>query len=176
MLIGKDVGLRAIEKEDLVQLKNWRNNTEFRKFFREVNELNDFNQNKWFESICAKDSINKMFAIVKLDTNELMGVSGLCYIDWVNRSADFSIYIGYKDLYIDEVYAIDAAKVMKTYAFDVLNLHRLWAEIYSIDEKKKVFFDTLGFKLDGELKETYWYKNQWHNSLFYSYLSTFDNE
>lgn len=176
MLLGKNVGLRAIEREDLSQLKNWRNNTEFRKFFREVNELNDFNQNKWFESICSRDSINKMFAIVKLDTNELIGVSGLCYIDWVNRSADFSIYIGYEDLYIDDLYAIETGKVMKDYAFGVLNLHRLWAEIYSIDEKKKVFFDALGFRLDGELKETYWYDNKWHNSLYYSYLSSFDNE
>ena len=176
MIKGKAVGLRALEKEDLPQLKNWRNNPNQRKFFREVNELNDFNQNKWFESICDKNSINKMFAIVKLDTNEIIGVCGLCYIDWVNRSADFSIYIGYEDLYIDEVFAIEAAQLMRTYGFEILNLHRLWAEIYSIDEKKKVFFDNLGFKLDGELKETYWFENKWHNSLYYSYLSTFDGK
>jgi len=52
----------------------------------------------------------------------------------------------------------------------VLNLHRLWAEIYSIDEAKKIFFNTLKFKLDGEHKETYWFENSWHNSLFYSSL------
>ncbi|QKJ24483.1 GNAT family N-acetyltransferase [Poseidonibacter lekithochrous] len=176
MIKGKVVGLRALEKEDLPQLKNWRNNPSQRKFFREVNELNDFNQNKWFESICDKNSINKMFAIIKLDTNEIIGVCGLCYIDWVNRSADFSIYIGYEDLYIDEVFAIEAAELMRTYGFEILNLHRLWAEIYSIDEKKKVFFDSLGFKLDGELKETYWFENKWHNSLYYSYLSTFNEK
>ena len=62
MLLGKNIGLRAIEKDDLIQLKNWRNNSEFRKFFREVNELNDFSQNKWFESINKKESNNKMFA------------------------------------------------------------------------------------------------------------------
>lgn len=176
MLLGKNVGLRAVEKDDLIHLKNWRNNSEFRKFFREVNELNDLNQNNWFEAISSKGSINKMFVIVKLDTSELLGVCGLCYIDWINRSADFSIYIGYKELYIDDFYAIEAGKIMRNYAFNILNLHRLWAEIYSIDEKKKVFFDTLGFKLDGELKETYWYNNKWHNSLYYSYLSSFSNE
>jgi RimJ/RimL family protein N-acetyltransferase len=172
MLKGKFVGLRAIEKNDLSQLMQWRNKPELRKFFRETNEINTTNQLKWFESVISKNSNDKMFAIVKLDTNELMGACGLCYLDWVNRSADFSIYLGYDDIYIDDTYAVDAAEIMRDYGFDVLNLHRLWAEIYSIDEPKKKFFNQLGFKLDGEFRETYWYDNQWHNSLFYSLLSS----
>lgn len=172
MLKGNHVGLRAIEKEDLPQLMRWRNDPELRKFFRETNEINSTNQQKWFESVIDKNSIHKMFSIVNLETNELMGACGLCYIDWVNRSADFSIYLGYQNLYIDKTYAIDAAKVMQKYGFGVLNLHRLWAEIYSIDTAKKEFFNTLGFTLDGQFRETYWYENRWHDSLFYSLLSS----
>ena len=74
-------------------------------------------------------------------------------------------------LYIDNKYAVEAAELMIDYGFNVLNLHRLWAEIYSIDEAKKTFFDIINFKLDGELRQTYWHNNQWHNSLFYSLLS-----
>lgn len=172
MIQGKYVGLRALEKNDLPQLMQWRNNPDMRKFFRETDEINSFNQEKWFESVVAKNSIHKMFAIVKSDTNELMGACGLCYIDWVNQSADFSIYLGYDNLYIDEKFAIEAAQLMRDYGFNVLNLHRLWAEIYSIDHAKKSFFDTLSFTLDGTLRETYWYEGQWHDSLFYSLLST----
>ena len=175
MINGQFVGLRAIEKEDLSKLMVWRNNPGLRKFFRETSEINSINQEKWFDSINAKDSIHKMFAIVKLDSNELMGASGLCYIDWINRSADFSIYLGCDDIYIDDKYAIETATLMKDYGFGILNLHRLWAEIYSIDEPKKKFFDTLGFKLEGEFRDTYWYNNKWHNSLFYSRLSTDEN-
>lgn len=170
MISGKYVGLRAIEKEDLPQLREWRNNPDLRKFFREIAEISKTNQEAWFESINSKNSPHKMFAIIKLDTNELMGACGLCYIDWINRSADFSIYLGYNNLYIDDVYAIEAAKIMRNYGFDILNLHRLWAEIYTLDAQKKAFFNTLGFKLDGELRETYWYDKQWYNSLFYSLL------
>tara|TARA_B100000787_G_C16096673_1_gene251496 strand:+ start:210 stop:734 length:525 start_codon:yes stop_codon:yes gene_type:complete len=172
MISGKDVGLRNIESHDLPQLMQWRNDPKLRKYFRETDEINTINQEKWFASVMAKDSTHKMFAIIKLDTNELIGACGLCYIDWVNRSADFSIYLGYKDIYIDEIFAIEAAVLMKDYGFDVLNLHRLWAEIYSIDEPKKNFFTTLGFTLDGVFRETYWYEKKWHNSLFYSLLSS----
>lgn len=171
MICGKHVSLRAIEKEDLPQLMQWRNKPTLRKYFRETNEINSINQEKWFDMVNNKNSIHKMFSIVKSDTNELMGACGLCYIDWVNRSADFSIYLGYDDIYIDDKYAIDAAILMRDYGFNILNLHRLWAEIYSIDESKKKFFNILNFKLDGEFRETYWYDSKWHNSLFYSLLS-----
>ena len=172
MIKGQYVHLRALEKNDLPLLMQWRNNPNMRKFFRETDEINTVNQLKWFESVVAKNSVHKMFAIVKNDTEELMGACGLCYIDWVNRSADFSIYLGYNNLYIDEKYAVDAAQLMQGHGFNVLNLHRLWAEIYSIDEAKKVFFDSLSFTLDGTLRETYWYENEWHDSLFYSLLSS----
>jgi len=172
MIKGEYVYLRAIEESDLPQLMKWRNDPQLRKFFRETDEINMQNQRKWFDSVNAKNSPHKMFAIIKSDTDELMGACGLCYIDWINRSADFSIYLGYKDLYIDNLYAIDAANLMKDYGFSVLNLHRLWAEIYSLDEKKKIFFSQLNFTLDGTFRDTYWYDSKWHNSLFYSLLST----
>ena len=171
MIVGQYSSLRAIERNDLPQLMQWRNNPELRKYFRETSEINSINQDKWFDMINDMNSIHKMFAIIETDTNRLIGACGLCYIDWMNRSADFSIYIGYKDIYIDDTYAIDAGELLRDYGFDILNLHRLWAEIYSIDEPKKKFFNTLNFQLDGELRQTYWHDGVWHNSLFYSLLS-----
>lgn len=170
MIKGKLVGLRAVEKKDLEQLRKWRNNPEFRKFFREVNEINKENQEKWYYSVTDKNTENKMFSIVSLETGELLGACGLCYIDWVNRSADFSIYLGYKGLYIDDKYAVDSAEVLKCYGFDIMNLHRLWAEVYSIDEKKIEFFPKIGFKLDATIKETYWYDGKWNDSLFFNLI------
>jgi RimJ/RimL family protein N-acetyltransferase len=167
MLKGQHVGLRAIEKEDLPILLSWRNNPEFRQYFREYRELNKDNQNQWYEKYVLNNINTRMFAIVNLESKELLGACGLCYIDWINRNADFSIYIGKDDLYIDDVYAIDAAKVMEKYGFEELNLHKVWAEIYSIDNEKISLFDKLGFIKEGEFKETHWTSGQWVNSLYY---------
>ncbi|MGO4374352.1 GNAT family N-acetyltransferase, partial [Paenibacillus sp. MCAF20] len=170
MLDGQVVGLRAIEREDLNQLMAWRNKPQFRRYFREYRELNSDNQNQWYEKFVLSDRNTVMFAITELSTGRLLGACGLCYIDWVNRSADFSIYIGADELYIDEIYADDAAKVMMAYGFDELGLHRLWGEIYEFDVPKQKFFGRIGFKEDGRLRDTHWAEGIWHASIYYSCL------
>lgn len=171
MIKGTVVGLRAIEKSDLSQLLEWRNKPDFRLFFREFKELNNVNQQNWFDKYVMNDVSTQMFAVVELETNELIGASGLCYIDWINRSADFSIYIGKDNLYIDDVFAIEAGVLMEKYAFEELNLHRLWAEIYSIDTKKVRFFNQLNFNKEGIFKETHWTQGKWVDSIYFAKLA-----
>ncbi len=170
MLIGEKIGLRAIEVTDLPQLVAWRNKPELRQYFREYRELNNSNQKEWFEKYVLQDRNTEMFTVIDLKTKELVGACGLCYIDWINRNADFSIYIGKDNLYIDDQYAIDAAKLLIKYGFEELNLHRLWSEIYDFDEAKKVMFEKLGFKLEGRHKETHWTHGRWCDSLFWGLL------
>jgi RimJ/RimL family protein N-acetyltransferase len=171
MLKGEKVGLRAIEHDDLPQLLEWRNRPEYRRFFREYREISMSQQIAWFESTVLKDSRTIMFSIVEQTSQRLLGACGLCYIDWVNRNADFSIYIGADDLYIDGLLAPDAALTMARYAFDELCMHKLWCEIYCFDKLKIKFFDNLGFTLDGRHRQTHWAEGAWHDSLFYGLLS-----
>jgi hypothetical protein len=172
VLKGNHVGLRAIEKQDLETLLMWRNQPELRRYFREFRELNSTQQLIWFEKCVLDNSKTHMFSICELESQNLIGACGLCYIDWVNRSADFSIYIGAEGLYIDDKYAHDAGDLMIRYAFDELNLHRLWAEIYNFDQIKMQYFSKLGFLLEGKFRDTHWAEGKWHDSLFYSLLST----
>lgn len=171
MLNGEHVGLRAIESRDLPQLLEWRNQPGLRRYFREYRELNLTQQQQWFESKVNGDPSTRMFAIVDKQGG-LLGACGLCYIDWVNRTADFSIYLGVDGIYIDSVLAPDAARVMIRYAYEELGLHRLWSEIYAFDHAKQGFFTTLGFSLDGRHRQTHWAEGAWHDSLYYSLLST----
>jgi len=170
MLKGKYIGLRAIERDDLPQLLEWRNLPENRRYFREYRELGMDDQIRWYNEQVLKDSRTIMFSIIELGGNRLLGACGLCYIDWVNRNADFSIYIGADNLYIDDKFAPDAGRVMANYAFNELSMHRLWAEIYDFDEPKKRLFDTLGFTLDGRHRQTHWAEGKWNDSLFYGLL------
>jgi RimJ/RimL family protein N-acetyltransferase len=171
MLRGALTGLRAIEEADLAQLLAWRNEPALRRYFREVRELNATQQRQWFDTQVNGSAATRMFAIVELATGRLLGACGLCWIDWVNRTADFSIYLGADGHYIDSRLAPDAARTLIRYGFDELALHRLWSEIYAFDTPKQAFFDGLGWALDGRHRQTHWAEGAWHDSLFYSLLA-----
>jgi RimJ/RimL family protein N-acetyltransferase len=112
-----------------------------------------------------------MFSIIDNIKHILIGACGLCYIDWLRRSADLSIYIGYKDAYLNDL-AKESAMILIKYGFNELGLHRIWAEVYSHDLKKQNFFESLGFTLDGKFRESHWSEERWLDSLYYSLLST----
>lgn len=172
MIKGELIGLRAIEKEDLIHLRNWRNITSFRKNFREVRELSLEDQNSWFDSLQKTKHINYMFSIIDLKTNKLIGAAGLLYINWINRSADFSFYIGENELYIgDDGRAKEATELLLNYGFNNLNLNKIWMELYEFDSKKISFFTNgFNFIVDGTLRENCYEGGEYWDSLIISML------
>ncbi len=157
---------------DLEQLKQWRNLPAFRRNFREVRELNNDNQQKWFQSLQNNPTRDYMFSIVDLKDNNLIGACGLLYINWIIRAADFSFYIGKDESYIDDAgYAKDATELLLNYGFNNLNLHKIWMELYEFDEEKLTFFQKhFNFKTDGILRDNCFEDGKYWNSYIISLL------
>lgn len=172
MLIGNSVLLRSIEKKDLEQLRIWRNNPSLRSYFREYKEISKIDQKIWYKNIVLPKSSALMFSILEKSREKLIGACGLCYIDWLRKSADLSIYIGFNEIYLDDLYAVDAAKALISYGFNEIGLHRIWAEVYSHDLKKQKLFQELGFNLDGRFRESHRSEGVWRDSLYYSLLES----
>ena len=173
MLKGKHVSLFAVEKEDLQQLRDWRNNPSFRKHFREYQELNLAQQEKWFEGKVVADNTTLMLSIRRNDDNELLGCCGFVYINWVHRHADLSLYIGWEDAYIDdEGYAEESCRLLLDYGFNELCLNKIWTEIYEFDGKKMALYDKFDFRQDGLLRQNYWYDGKWWDSRILSILKS----
>lgn len=169
---GEKVALCALEREDLILLQKWRNNEKFKKYFREYRELNYDMQELWYETKVLKDKDTLMFGIHSLEDNTLLGCCGLCYINWVHRHADLSLYIGYEEAYIDETgIAKESCELLFEYAFDQLGLNKIWTEIYDFDYPKKKLYFQLGFHLDGILRNHYFYDGKWNNAYILSLLS-----
>lgn len=170
MMYNEQVGLRAIERGDLEKLRNWRNDRELRVFFREHREISIEAQLSWYEDVVLPCRDSYMFAITCDD--ELVGCAGLVYLNKIDRNADLSIYVGKDLLYIDDVIAPKAAQLLIEYAFNELNLHKLWTEVYSIDIKKQYFFEKiLGFKKEGTLSQHHYTLGKWVDSILYGKLN-----
>lgn len=113
MISGQKVYLAALERDDLEQLRNWRNQEDFRKNFREYREINKDMQTRWYENRVLNDEHTIMFGIHDRNDDSLIGCCGLCYINFVNRNADISLYIGKDNAYIDDQgYAEESLKLL----------------------------------------------------------------
>lgn len=153
MIQGNKIGLRSLEKNDLIFLRDWRNIPAFRKNFREHRELSLFNQEKWFERTMSNPN-DYMFIIERLEDKLPLGACGLLYVNWIIRSADFSFYIGHEEKYIDDTYAPEAIQLLLDYGFNNLNLNKIWMELYEFDTKKiKLFTKKFAFQIDGKLRQ-----------------------
>ena len=174
MLEKDGITLRAIEKEDLPVLQTWRNDENLRKYFREWRDFSLTQKEKWYDQMIFDDRF-QMFVIESQDKMfskkaTMLGVAGITYVDWVNRHGDVHFYIGKNGQWIDKTIAPVAFEIILDYGFNILNLNKLWAEIYEIDTKKLDFFQSLGFKIDASLREHYFHNGKYYTSHILSLL------
>ena len=90
----------------------------------------------WFTHL-QTDQHRLMFKVVDISTSETVGIAGLTSIDFVNRCSDVHLYVGKEGLWIDHHLAPAALSLIKHFGFNTLNLHKLYAEIYFNDQKKR---------------------------------------
>ncbi|MFW9917767.1 MAG: GNAT family N-acetyltransferase [Candidatus Thorarchaeota archaeon] len=184
MIKGEKIGLRAIEREDLIQLRNWRNRPELRLNFREYRELSMKDQENFYETM-VQGSNHVVFGIViskqeneplkpysdySIDHLKLIGVCRLSYINWHDRNAETGIYIG-DESELGKGYASDALKTLVRYGFCELGLQRIWAEIYTFNEESLSLFLRCGFKEEGILRKAHFTQGRFWDSKILAILA-----
>lgn len=154
MIQGEIIYLTAVEYSDLFTLLNWRNLPSFRQYFREHRELSEQQHLKWFESTQNSDWATEYPFAIKFNQNhELIGYASVNHINWINRNGQISLFIGKDHLYIDSFgWAIETVKLIHEFAFEVLNLTKLFVELYSNDRHKIDLFTKLGYIEEARLK------------------------
>lgn len=163
--------LGALEKGYVEDLKNWRN--DLMVSFRQFRPLNSINQEDWITRISREDK-NLMLAVLNKsaipgsNTNYLVGVVGLCYVDWVERFAEASIIIGPE--YRGKGYGEWALKALCNYGFVDIGLHRIWAEIFSFNKGSIKLFEKIGFKHEGVAREKQFAYGRYHDSIMMGLL------
>lgn len=165
--------LVPLKREHLPQLLEWRNRPDIRFRCREYRLLTEWHQERWWERIHGDPSI-QMFGIGLSDTAGIIGVCGLTSIHWVNRDAEISLYIGVGG----EDYYASALGLICAKAFCELNLHRVWAEVYSFYVFGRGLFETAYFRQEGVLVKRVWdpLGKVWSDSLIYALLAEEANE
>ncbi len=89
-----EVYLRAFEVDDYKRSVLWRNDREVKNTLGGNNYfVSSEREKKWIENALSNDRDTIRLAICKKEDDSYIGNVNLINIDWVNRSAEFSIFI-----------------------------------------------------------------------------------
>lgn len=164
-LTYEDVSLGELEPYLLGKLKGWRNDWAVRSTTREFKVITALQEEDWYKSLQGqKYPEHLMFAI--RHHGEAVGVCGLTYIDWKNRHAEVSIYIGEVE-WKEKGIGGKALRCLCQYAFRELGFLSLWAEIFEGNEVSANLFARGGFVKAGFLHKRLWRDGRARGSYFY---------
>jgi RimJ/RimL family protein N-acetyltransferase len=167
-LIGKQVYLRPLEKEDLPQIQEWMNDPDIRRLTGEVRPTNRTGTEEWYERVC-QDQDRIWFAVALRENDRIIGEAGLLRMFPAWRTTDLSIILGDKEAW-GQGYGTEAILLLLDYAFGALSFHRVAIGVVGFNEQALRFYEKVGFKREGIQRDGYFYKHQTHDFVMMSIL------
>lgn len=117
-----------------------------------------------------KDRNQVLFGVFDKDSNELIGIARLMFIDWIGRTADLGLYIG-EPKYRGKRLGIEIVNTLLTYGFERLNLRKLSLRVLESNISAIKCYESCGFTSEGCLVNHYWINGSYHNALLMSVFS-----
>ena len=151
MIQGDTIILRPVEKTDLERLVTWRNDPSISKYFFNVFPLSMAGQENWFEDLLGRED-KRLFII---DTTEKVpiGTVGLDNIDFKNQRAEFGSLL-IQPSHQGKGFALDATMTLLRFAFDHLNLNRIYLQVFNWNKPAIKLYLRCGFQEEGLLRQS----------------------
>ena len=151
MLKGKTVFLRLLGQEDLKDRVSWINDEENIQTLLFEWPTSIEKTQKWFGN-AVLDSSKLHLSIIDIETNELIGMTGLLNIDRINHHAQLYITIGNKK-YRNQHLPDEVIPLVLEYGFTELELKKIYLYTLPNNERGRHVYERNGFKQDGILRQ-----------------------
>lgn len=149
MLSDKKIILRVMEKEDTEIVRKWRFSHNNYDYFYEFTPFSKFKNEKWFESATNKNNeIN--FIIETVDESKPVGMISLVDIDHRNQKAEMGRVLIGEQSERGKGYGKSAINLLTEYAFNHLNIHKLYCEVFEFNEDAINAYKKAGFEIEGK--------------------------
>lgn len=143
---------------------------EYQKFYSEKETGREFWQSifeGFLASVEAEKRLKYQLAMC-LRPGELIGTCGVRIEDAENQQASFGCAVA--RAYWGQGLAFEGSRRIIAYGFSELNVHRIYAETKSENARARSLAEHLGMRLEGELRETQFFKGRWWDTAIYAIL------
>lgn len=153
LLRGEKVRLTAVENRDIPTIARWWEDSEF---LRNYDTSPAFPKTEDQLSRLISDNQSSatdfLFGIRLLAEDTLIGLLELSGVQWTHATAYIGIGIGDQD-YRGRGFGQDAMLLGLQFAFQELNLHRVWLTVIGYNARAIALYERLGFVREGAYRE-----------------------
>jgi RimJ/RimL family protein N-acetyltransferase len=162
-LVGSTTYLRPLEKSDAATFLPWVNDSEVTRYLLLHRPINLKYEEDFIERL-GQNEENVVLGIAIRDSDRLIGGCGLNNIDSKNRSASFGIFIGAKDVW-RQGHGTEATRLIVGYAFDTLNINRVWLHVSEDNDRAIRCYERVGFRREGLLRQDHYRASRYWNTI-----------
>jgi RimJ/RimL family protein N-acetyltransferase len=150
---GKRIYIRILAPDDASEeYVSWINNNEINQYLESRFRVQTLESVRSFIDAMNSSPVDALFGIFLHDTQEHIGNIKIGNIDTFHRRAEVGLIIGKRAAW-GKGYATEAIALITQYAFEELNLNKLFAGMYAENLGSYKAFIKCGWKHVGTLKE-----------------------
>lgn len=160
---GRRLYLRPIFRDDIQLFLRWTNDPDLRCLY--LNRKTPIDESEgcgWVTEIHKRG--DNVTLVICLNDERPIGLIALERLDWTNRVASTALVIGEKDLW-GKGYGSEAKLLLLHYAFDTLNLRKIYATVYDFNERSKAYNKKCGYKVEGVQKQAIFQDGRYHDRI-----------
>jgi RimJ/RimL family protein N-acetyltransferase len=162
-ITGKRLYLRGLERSDINETYlQWINNAEVTRYMVTGTFPSTMEKLEQYYQRMTTSPNHVILAIVDKESDKHIGNITLNNINWINRTADLGIMIGNKDFW-GKGLGTEATKLMVQYAFEKLNLHKIWLGVHVSHEAAIRIYEKAGFEIEGRLRNHFYRDGKYHD-------------
>lgn len=169
-----DYHMVPIRKKDIQFIRKWRN--EQIDVLRQRKKITKKEQIDYYNKVIKKSFSEKrpeciLFSFLLNDV--CIGYGGLTNIDWLSKRAELSFILKTIRFSNPKIYQKDFnyfLNIIMQLSFDELKFNRLFTETYNIRALHIKILESVGFELEGKLKQHVNIKDKFVDSLIHGYI------
>lgn len=165
-LVGDRIYLspKGASDEEVEKFTEWMNDFQITDYTGRSGQIATLLGEKECLENSAKNTENRNFNIIELNSNKLIGTIGLEHFNWIERSAMLGIFIGDSE-FRSNGYGSESIKILLEYGFKYLNLHSIRLDLLSINERAHKCYLKCGFKDTGRSREEIYLNGKYYDKL-----------
>ncbi len=166
------VSLRELRREDAPLMLEWMHDSDTTKGLKkDLSSCTLEDAETFCESMRIPDEIKTGMGIhfaITDENDEYLGTISLKNIDLVNSNAEYAIIL--RKNYQGHGIASRATHLILEYAFDKLNLHRVYLSVLADNDNAVKLYEKCGFKYEGEFRGHIRLRDKYINWKWYGVL------